>query len=236
MKRNSHGFTLIELLIVIGIISILAALLLGGVQQARLSARNVKCKAYLIMFSRAIDGYRADSDLEYPPFLSTLFPGYYDLKEAYVCPADWTEGADGGVPNKVKGTDTDFMPDNPPTEYYQYAETDDTEFNNLSDSSGKPYQDYRNQEITRCGYLFEFCIAECEWAGTGETWRQVKERQMKEGADGKYAGGRVPVVRCFWHAQQKEDGSGYVEGARIYNVAAGDRNFFISRAKWEDDL
>ncbi len=235
MKRNSHGFTLIELLIVIGIISILAAMLLGAVSVARSKARMVCCKAYLKNFSLAIDAYKIGWDLEYPSFLSNLFPSHYDLSEAYVCPTDWTEGADGGVPNTVKKTNIDFMPDNPPTEYYQYAETDDTESNDLTNSASKPYQDYRNQEITRCSYLYEFCIADCSWA-PGYTWVSYKLEQMKEGANGKYAGGHVPIVRCFWHAGQKDDGTGYHEGARILNIGAGERGVYLSRPKWEDDL
>jgi len=219
MKTQADkGFTLIELLVVIGIISILASLLLVGLQRARFSARMASCKNNLKQFSGAVDMYKGNLKT-YPDFLSNLYPIYIDTKETYICSADRSspKGSEGGKPDHEQ----------PAT--LQYAETDD----NLNNTT---YENMRNTEIQYCSYLYEFCGAPCSWAGNTMSWKEAKIKEIEEGTDvgGTKIGvwGHVPLARCFWHI--KPEGTAYADEKMVINVAVEDRNIFMSGAGQDD--
>ena len=92
MFRRKEGFTLIELLIVILIIAILVAIALPLYLNSQRNAKKRTCQANLRTVDGAINGYRADYEVEprngTPGLVDLMNSGY--LKKVPSCPVSQT--------------------------------------------------------------------------------------------------------------------------------------------------
>lgn len=68
-RSQRGGFTLIELLVVISIIAVLASLILPGVQNARATARRIKCLNNMRNIGIALQTYATDHRGQLPPLV-----------------------------------------------------------------------------------------------------------------------------------------------------------------------
>ncbi len=81
-QRASKGFTLIEMLVVIAMISVLIALLLPAVQQAREAARRTECKSNLMQIGFALFNYH-QAHTVFPPGVVNATGPIQDNQQGY---------------------------------------------------------------------------------------------------------------------------------------------------------
>jgi len=227
MKTLRRAFTLIEMLTIITIISILASILLPAIQKAREKGRQANCQNNLHQLSIGWIMYRDDHNQTNAPFLSCLYPHYFESKEAFLCKSDSSDprGSEGGKPDGEAEVGD------------QFEETDDT----ISNS-----HPLRNNTIEYCSYFYEMSAADCSWSLPGATdlngdgtlsWAEVKEYQLVNGdswnGNVAYSESKFPVIRCYHHHKERRitDKNGDKQGLTL-NVAY-DGNVFAAPLQWE---
>ena len=114
--KTGQGFTLVELLVVITVISILAALLLPAVQQARASARSLHCKNNLRNLAIAFKQTGTQGGLRSSGgWIGALLPFVENNAATFLCPDDETGGSGGGGDPKLSGGNVSIESEMPPS-------------------------------------------------------------------------------------------------------------------------
>ena len=86
MQRKDSGFTLIELIVVIGIITVLAAILFPVIFSARQKANQSSCLNNVRQIAIAIQIYTNDNNNIFPS-MTTIWQGLNLSNKTYICPA-----------------------------------------------------------------------------------------------------------------------------------------------------
>lgn len=216
-----RAFTLVEMLVVIGIISLLAAILLPTLFNVRVRAKFTACLNNQRQIGVAIQQYsNADKKGLMPTWITLLLSTpsqknpFLSDPRVFVCPNDPSEGREGGRPNdlrdKTAGT---------PISQFLNADKDNTSGGTNDEDGG-----------VNCSYLFEFNGEECDWFPLepqdmdeveNGVWNPIKEgptlaEQIVSWYEAKMVHvkgskrldppepayhGYVPVLRCFWHVE-----------------------------------
>jgi prepilin-type N-terminal cleavage/methylation domain-containing protein len=218
-RKRMNGFTLIELLVVISIISMLAGQLLPALSSAREKGREANCINNLHQIGIAIEIYYQDYS-DYPPWTSCLYKSYLGTPKIFLCLTDLFHGEKGSGNNAYpEANDIPLAKMNP-------APTDPSD----------PGLFQRNPEIEACSYIYEFNPCVCTWftaSATAETilaadtngdgrvtWKEAKIYQSNHGY-----GGKVPIVRCFWHYNNHK--------GKVLNLSFRNYNVYTSGPEWE---
>jgi len=234
-QRPSGGFTLIEMLVVIAIISVLAAILLPALHQVRKRAKVAGCMSNMRQIGFALNQYvNSDPKNLFPPWITLLLrtPStehpYLDDPRILTCPADPSEGREGGRPDTLMDPSSKAFIDQ-----FKNADVDNATGNRSGiEVTGGMYTDddgVKKEPGNRgynCSYLFEMNAEECEWLANQSfypdflerpacnpyppedeiSWYEAKLLQVKGYSEFDWPAyhGYVPILRCFWHCDWPE--------------------------------
>jgi prepilin-type processing-associated H-X9-DG protein/prepilin-type N-terminal cleavage/methylation domain-containing protein len=227
MRRTLKAFTLVELLVVIGIISLLIAILLPALNRAREAARAVACLSNLRQCGLGFAMYAADNRGYIPLHVEAGMGGSYCLWPAFLAygyntfPADaanWIGPAKGGnkvylnprvtmCPSTLRYAD-DIASPNPSIGYALYLA-------NIFDSHGRDKDQFQQATPLGPGLYFNY----------NPTWTLFTQRPNKtltRDGDKISPSGLVMLADSF------EDHTAFWPGGHMYAN-------FVSNADWMYD-
>ena len=94
--RYRSAFTLLEILLVVGVLTLLAAIIFPVLGRVREAARRSVCVSNLRQIGLATQIYERDFNRQLPPRLSAIHPSYLSDARLFLCPDDTKKGQFSG--------------------------------------------------------------------------------------------------------------------------------------------
>jgi prepilin-type N-terminal cleavage/methylation domain-containing protein/prepilin-type processing-associated H-X9-DG protein len=192
--KTLDGFTLVELLVVIGIISVLIAMLLPALNKAREQAKKIQCMSNMRQIGQALAMYTNQFNGVIPYYnIGSSFP----LQERLWYDLLMKSGCLSGTPSRTSAS----------TLISQVLFCPDQTRNQLS--AGYPEDDFYRQYngFISYGISLDVCIDYKHWSGTGPYGKWVKVSQVRHPAE------TVMVVEANTRAYPENRGSSYAYGS-----------------------
>ena len=263
MHRTKAKFSVVELVVVIGILTLLAALLLPTIIHVKSRGRLTACSGNMRQVGMAIFTYQVDNNKRMPIWLSNLYPKYIDSEGVFHCQEDPTSGRDGSI----RGAGHDFHDDIGNNNWFsilggkdESVQEFDSGIQKLRDHHYSVDDTYRNSKatlrnpnVTGVSYMYEFNDDPnimCWWYGASTlysdkdddvkrpaTWYNVKMEQMANGYGREkdyFTGGKSWGQMLFPMIRCFHHVDTVLFAEGLVTNVSYDGSFYKSKQKWED--
>lgn len=240
-----RGFTLLELLAALGVIVVLAALLVPGIHLVRNQARTAQCADNLRQIGVAVIAYGQERGGRSPAHLRALADDpQWDLPaRGLLCPFDRSAGSDERLGRRGLPHDDEWP-------YTRLHEPGSSYMYEFSSNTGRNWYN-RLQMLTEddIAYFYRDRPANA-WPALGSvSWADAKRHQQQHGNlrpevaaprgrpedfGAPFPLDRVPIVRCFHHAEWARLGD-LERQRRVHNLSMAGQVFW-STPYWERDV